>query len=87
MYKPDPQKVLATRQYLENRADYKVTQSQLAKVAGPDLFVLMDERRYFPGNLTIGPVKPVYGHVILKYVLADTDLVAACYQAVGLDPI
>lgn len=77
MYKPDPQKVLATRQYLENRADYKVTQSQLAKVAGPDLFVLMDERRYFPGNLIIG----------LKYVLADTDLVAAYYQAVGLDPM
>ena len=87
MYTPIPQEVLATRQYLEKRADYNVTKSQLLKVAGADLVVWMDDREGFPGNHLLGRDKPVVGRALLKYVLTDTDLVAAYYQAVGLEPI
>ena len=87
MYTPEPQEVLATRQYLESRADNNVTQSQLHEVAGSDLLVWMDDREGFPGNHLLGFNRPVVGRVLLKYVLTDPDLVAAYYQAVGLDPI
>jgi len=87
MYKPEPNKVLATRQYLEKRANHVVTQSQLVKVAGPDLYVWMDERKGFPGNYLITAKSRVFGRHVLKFILTDPDLVVAYYQAVGFDPI
>lgn len=87
MYKPEPKKVLATRQYLEKGADRNVTQSQLVKVAGPDLYVWMDEREGFPGDRLMTAKDSVVGRVILKYVLTDPNLVTAYYQAVGLEPV
>jgi hypothetical protein len=87
MYKPEPKKVLATRQYLEKRADHNITQSQLLKVAGPDLLIWMDDRKGFPGYRLMTAKTPVVGRHILKYVLTDPDLVAAYYHALGLNPI
>ena len=87
MYTPEPKDVLATRQYLEKRADQNVTQTQLVKVAGPDLYVWMDEREGFPGNYLNAEESHILGRHILKYVLTDPELIAAYYQAVGLDPI
>lgn len=87
MYKLSPKKVLATRQYLENRADYPVSQSQLAKVAGADLFVWMDQHPNFHCVHYLWGKKTVYGRVILEHFLTDPDLEVAYLRAVGLDLI
>ena len=69
MYNPDPNKVLATRQFLENRAHQRVTQSQLLSVTGPDLYVWMDEKEGFPGNYLDRAKSRILGRHILEYVL------------------
>ena len=87
MYKLSPEKVLATRQYLENKADHHVSESQLAKVAGAELFVWMDQHPDFHCVHYLSRKKTVYGRVILEHFLTNPDIEVAYLRAVGLDPI